>query len=97
MQSRLTPLICCFTTQGFSSKLAAMSTIKAILEADADGTLHLPLPPELRQGKVEVNATLIHLNGDAPSAKPRFGCLAGKIELTQDFDEPLEDFGEYMQ
>ncbi len=35
-----------------------MSTITAILEADADGTLHLPLPEELRHGKVEVTATI---------------------------------------
>jgi hypothetical protein len=35
-----------------------MSTITAILEADADGTLHLPLPEELRQGKVRVEATI---------------------------------------
>ena len=35
-----------------------MSTITAILEADADGTLHLPLPPELRGGKVKVEATV---------------------------------------
>lgn len=35
-----------------------MSTINAILEADADGTLHLPLPPELRHGKVQITATL---------------------------------------
>jgi hypothetical protein len=35
-----------------------MNTITAILEADADGTLHLPLPPELRHGKIEVTATL---------------------------------------
>jgi len=28
-----------------------MNTITAILEPDADGTLHLPLPPELRHGK----------------------------------------------
>ncbi len=33
-----------------------MSTITAILEADADGTLHLPLPAELRGGKVRVEA-----------------------------------------
>jgi hypothetical protein len=33
-----------------------MSTIIAILEPDADGTLHLPLPPELRHGKVRVTA-----------------------------------------
>ncbi len=35
-----------------------MSTITAILEPDADGTLHLPLPVELRQSKVRVTATL---------------------------------------
>ena len=35
-----------------------MSTIMAILEADQDGTLHLPLPAELRRGKVRVEAKL---------------------------------------
>ncbi len=35
-----------------------MSTITAILEPDADGTLHLPLPEHLRHGKVKVVATL---------------------------------------
>ena len=35
-----------------------MSTITAILEPDADGTLHLPLPEELRHGKVKVEATV---------------------------------------
>ena len=35
-----------------------MSTITAILEPDEDGTLHLPLPVELQQGKVEITATL---------------------------------------
>ena len=35
-----------------------MSKITAILEADADGTLHLPVPPELRNTRVRVTATL---------------------------------------
>lgn len=35
-----------------------MSTITAILEPHADGTLHLPLPAELRHSKVRVQATL---------------------------------------
>ncbi len=35
-----------------------MSTITAILEADQDGTLHLPLPAELRWGRVRVEAKL---------------------------------------
>lgn len=35
-----------------------MSTITVILEADADGTLHLPLPAELRNSKLKVTATI---------------------------------------
>jgi hypothetical protein len=35
-----------------------MSTITAILEADADATLHLPLPAELRKSKLRVTATI---------------------------------------
>jgi antitoxin (DNA-binding transcriptional repressor) of toxin-antitoxin stability system len=27
---------------------------------------------------------------------PKFGSAAGLIEMSDDFDEPLEDFGEYM-
>jgi len=35
-----------------------MSTITAVLEAEADGTLHLPVPQSMRRGKVKVVATL---------------------------------------
>lgn len=71
-----------------------MSTFTAILNPDSDGSLHLPLPPELRHTPVKVTATL----EPAPTlgARPRFGCMAGKIMLAPDFDEPLEDFKEYM-
>jgi hypothetical protein len=34
---------------------------------------------------------------NAPGPRPQFGCLAGKISLTADFDEPLDDFKEYME
>ncbi|MDR1321760.1 MAG: type II toxin-antitoxin system RelB/DinJ family antitoxin [Gracilibacteraceae bacterium] len=27
----------------------------------------------------------------------QFGCMAGKISISDDFDEPLEDFKEYME
>jgi hypothetical protein len=50
-----------------------MSTITLILEPDADGTLHLPVPAELRHGKIEVTATLKPLLGEAgpvPNASP---------------------------
>jgi hypothetical protein len=55
-----------------------MSTITVILEAQADGTLHLPLPEELRNGKVEVTATMrpapdssAALEPSSPPAVPR--------------------------
>ena len=35
-----------------------MSTITAILEPDSDGCVHLPVPEELRGGKVKVVASL---------------------------------------
>lgn len=35
-----------------------MSTITAILQASADGSLHLPLPAELKSGRIRVVAQL---------------------------------------
>jgi hypothetical protein len=35
-----------------------MSTITAILEPDSEGCLHLPVPEEMRGGKVKVVASL---------------------------------------
>ena len=29
--------------------------------------------------------------------KPVFGCMKGKIRISPDFDEPLEDFKPYME
>ncbi len=46
-----------------------MSTITVILEADADGTLHLPLPAELRHGKIEVTATLKPANSASTASR----------------------------
>ena len=41
-----------------SDNLPAMSTITAILEPGTDGCLHLPVPEEMRGGKVKVIASL---------------------------------------
>jgi len=48
-----------------------MSTITAILEADADGTLHLPLPAELRSGKIRVEATLAPVEAQGEAREQR--------------------------
>ncbi len=47
-----------FTRPATWDKFSSVSTITATLEADADGTLHLPVPRNLRRGKVKVIATL---------------------------------------
>lgn len=76
-----------------------MSTITAILKPDADGTLHLPVPPAWGKTPVRVKAELEPVSGCEPAAPESlkgFGCLRGKISMSPDFDEPLEDFKDYM-
>jgi hypothetical protein len=58
-----------------------MNKITAIMEADADGTLHLRLPPELRHGKVEVTVTLKAVNGSlSPVLRATPGMLLRRKE-----------------
>jgi hypothetical protein len=74
-----------------------MSTINAILQPDPDGTLHLPLPAELRHGPLLVTATVEPAPLADSDRLKGFGCLRDKITLSPDFDAPLEDFREYME
>lgn len=53
-----------------------MSTITAILEADADGSLHLPLPAEMRRGKIKVVASLTAVSADAEMTLARTGAAS---------------------
>jgi hypothetical protein len=75
-----------------------MSTITAILEPDADGSLHLPLPKDLRGGKVKVEAKLEPVEEHQGRAKAGlWKDLPDRFWMSADFDEPLEDFREYME
>lgn len=75
-----------------------MNLIITIIEPDADGTLHLPLPEAWRHQAIRVRAELEPVGavmaGSVEDLKG-FGCLRGKISLSPDFDEPLEDFKDY--
>jgi hypothetical protein len=80
-----------------------MNTLTAILEPDADGTLHLPLPAAWRHQAIRVKAEMEPVGPAADHAGTGslknlqgFGCLQGKIWMAPDFDEPLEDFKDYM-
>lgn len=46
-----------------------MSTVQAILDADADGSVHVPLPAELQNGKVMVIATLTKVAESASATR----------------------------
>ena len=58
-----------------------MSTITAILEAHADGTLHLPLPAELRQSKLKVTATIEAAS--EPSERPSHAAALAALRHLQ--------------
>lgn len=59
-----------------------MSKISVILEPDDEGTLHLPLPPELRDGKVKVEARLERVMGpDENAARPNGTVLDALREM----------------
>ncbi|MHB1081310.1 MAG: DUF2281 domain-containing protein [Prosthecobacter sp.] len=79
-----------------------MSTITAILMPSADGTLHLPLPAAWRHQSIRVKAELEPVTDAAAQearqliVTPKAGSLKG-FRMSADFDEPLEDFKEYVE
>lgn len=75
-----------------------MSTIKATLDIQPDGTLHLPVPPEVSGGRVYVEATLTPAAPERTTPTPGlWASLPGPFWIPPDFDEPLTDFQEYME
>jgi len=74
------------------ASLSVMSTITAILQADADGTLHVPVPEELRHGKIRITAIMEPAPEDAPRAKAGVWSERDGFWMAPDFDEPMDDF-----
>jgi len=78
-----------------------MSTLTAVFDPNPDGTVHLPLPEELRFRKLKVFAILTPIESaegvPQNAAAGGFGCLKGKIHAAADFDAPLADFQDYME
>lgn len=71
-----------------------MSTITAILEPDADGTLHLPLPAELRHSTLKVTATIQAVTeaGARPTQEEALAALRKLRELGtfEEIADPVE-------
>lgn len=81
---------------GKSPILFGMNLITAVIEPDADGTLHLPLPPAWRHQSIRVRAELEPV-GDSAGAESAgalktlkgFGCLQGMISMAPDFNKAI--------
>ena len=55
------------------------------------------LPEELKKEVADFVKSLQGTTEKNPKKKPRtFGSLKGKIQMSEDFDTPLEDFKDYM-
>lgn len=65
----------------------AMSTITAILEPDANGTIHLPLPAEFRGGKVKVIATPATLDESSGMARATPDMVRQRMEALEQLSE----------
>lgn len=60
-----------------------MSTITAVLEADADGTLHLPVPEDLHGVKVKITATIEAAERTAEEQQARYEKVLAAIKSLQ--------------
>jgi len=69
--------------------------VRTIIKPNAP-RINLSIPAEYVGEEVEI--LVFPVNGFDASTKPVpvFGCLKGQIKMADDFDEPLEDFKEYM-
>lgn len=67
-----------------------MSVITAILEPNVDGTLHLPLPAEMRSAKVKITATLESV-GSRPSQPEAIEALRtlSRLGTFGDIEDPV--------
>jgi len=55
------------------------------------------LPPDLKSEVSDfVDFLIVKSSGKKKDIVPQFGCAKDQIHLSDDFDEPLEDFKEYM-
>ena len=56
------------------------------------------LPNDIRSEVNDFIDFLIKKNKkEIKKKKPKFGCAKGQIYISPDFDEPLDDFKEYMK
>lgn len=67
--------------------------IEQIVDIPDDRKLYIKVPQEVPTGQVILAFTPVI---QEPVKVPVFGCAKGQFKMAADFDEPLEDFKDYM-
>jgi len=67
--------------------------IFAALGLDMTSAVNIFLRQVIRKNGVPFELVV---ENPSPRKTPKLGCMKGKIWMSDDFDEPLEDFKEYM-
>jgi len=70
-------------------------TLTQTVEIPADRRLIIDVPLQIPVGPVILTFTPKTAEQE-PKKKRKIGCLKGQIWMAEDFDEPLEDFKDYM-
>lgn len=75
-----------------------MNTLETDVEIHSDGSFKLlsPLPAWLKPGHAHVFLTIDVQPGCTSAKTPQPGSLKG-FRMAPDFDEPLDDFKDYME
>ena len=72
-------------------------TITQTVDIPASRRITLEVPREAPTGKANVIIQFpVPAAERATEKKPVFGCLKGQIWMSDDFDEPLDEFKDYM-
>jgi hypothetical protein len=70
-------------------------TIEQTLEVPANRRLTIDVPAEIPEGQVVLTITPKATEQEWKKER-KFGCAKGQFWMADDFDEPLEDFKDYM-
>jgi hypothetical protein len=65
--------------------------ITKTIEVPENRLLTIEVPREIPAGR-----TTVIIEFPLEKKTPVFGCAKGQFRMSEDFDEPLEDFNEYM-
>lgn len=77
--------------------MITMNSLESDVEIHPDGSMHIlsPLPAWLKPGHAHVVLTVDKQKVKSPVSAPQPGSLKG-FRMAADFDDPLEDFKDYM-